>query len=141
GLRRGLGGGGGAPARPRITSLAVLPLANLSGDPKQDDCADGMTEELIASLAPIPSLKVISRTSVMRFKNAKTPLREIAHQLGVDAIIEGAVQRAGNRVRINAQLIEAATDRHLWGRSYERSFEDVLAIQSEVARDIAQEIR
>src|SRR4030095_1516478 len=141
GLRRGLGGGGGAPARPRITSLAVLPLANLSGDPDQEYFADGMTEELITNLAPIPSLKVISRTSVMRFKNSKEALGSIARALGVDAVVEGSVMRAGDRVRITAQLIDAATDHHLWARSYEREFKDVLALQSEVARDIAQEIR
>jgi TolB-like protein/Tfp pilus assembly protein PilF len=127
--------------RPRISSLAVLPLANLSGDPAQEYFADGMTEELITSLAPIQSLKVISRTSVMRYKNTKEPLRDIARALGVDAIVEGSVQRAGDRVRITAQLIEASSDRHLWARSFERDFKDVLTIQSEVARDIAQEVQ
>ena len=132
-----LGRAGGA----RVRSLAVLPLANLSGDPTQEYFADGMTEELITDLAPIPSLKVISRTSIMRFKNTTEALRTIAQTLGVDAIVEGSVQRAGNRVRITAQLIEASTDQHLWARSYERDFSDVLTLQSEVARDIAQEIR
>jgi serine/threonine protein kinase len=127
--------------RPRISSIAVLPLVNLSGDPAQEYFADGMTEELITSLAPIQSLKVISRTSVMRFKNSKQPLRVIARALGVDAIVEGSVQRAGDRVRITAQLIEASSDRHLWARSFERDFKDVLTIQSEVARDIAQEVQ
>ena len=127
--------------RSRIGSLAVLPLANLSGDPDQEYFADGMTEELITDLAPIRSLKVISRTSVMRFKNSKEPLRKIASQLGVDAIIEGSVQRAGDRVRITAQLIEASSDRHLWAKSYERDFRDVLALQSQVALDIAHEIQ
>ncbi len=125
----------------RIASLAVLPLANLSGDPEQEFFADGMTEELITQLAPIRSLKVISRTSVMRFKNSKKPLGEIASQLGVDGIIEGSVQRAGDRIRITAQLIEASTDHHMWAKSYERDFRDVLALQSEVAGDIAGEIR
>ena len=131
---------GGVQA-PQIASLAVLPLANLSGDPAQEYFADGMTEELITDLAPIPSLKVISRTSVMRFKNSKEALRSIAHTLGVDAIVEGSVLRVGNRVRITAQLIEASTDHHLWAKSYERDFRDVLALQSNVASDIAQEIR
>ncbi len=130
-----------APARPRIRSLAVLPLANLSGDPAQEYFADGMTEELITDLAPIPSLKVISRTSVMRFKGSQQPLREIAKALGVDAVVEGSVLRAGDRVRITAQLIEAASDHHLWARSFERDFRDILTLQSEVARDIAQEIQ
>jgi TolB-like protein/Tfp pilus assembly protein PilF/predicted Ser/Thr protein kinase len=126
--------------RPNIGSLAVLPLTNLSGDPEQEYFADGMTEELITVLASIPSLKVTSRTSIMRFKNSKETLREIARSLGVDAIVEGSVQRAGDRVRITAQLIEASGDRHLWARSVERDFRDVLALQSEVARDIAKEI-
>jgi TolB-like protein len=127
-------------SHPKIRSLAVLPLANLSGDPAQEYFADGMTEELITVLASIPSLKVTSRTSTMRFKNSKQTLREIAKSLGVDAIVEGSVQRAGDRVRITAQLIEASGDRHLWARSVERDFQDVLTIQSEVARDIAKEI-
>jgi eukaryotic-like serine/threonine-protein kinase len=131
----------GRAGGPKITSLAVLPLANLSGDPNQEFFADGMTEELITQLAPIQSLKVISRTSVMRYKNSKQPLREIADQLDVDGIIEGSVQRAGDRIRITAQLIEASTDHHLWAKSYERDFRDVLALQSEVAGDIAGEIR
>jgi eukaryotic-like serine/threonine-protein kinase len=125
---------------PRIRSLAVLPLANLSRDPEQEYFADGMTEELITDLASIQSLKVTSRTSTMRFKQSKATLREIAGALGVDAIVEGSVQRAGDRVRITAQLIEASSDRHLWARSFERDFQDVLALQSEVARAIAQEI-
>jgi len=115
--------------RPRIGSLAVLPLANLSGDPEQEYFADGMTEELITDLASIQSLKVTSRTSIMRFKNSKATLREIASSLGVDAIVEGSVQRAGDRVRITAQLIEASSDRHLWARSVERDFQDVLSLQ------------
>ena len=131
----------GGAARPRIASLAVLPLQNLSNDSSQEYFADGMTEELITNLAPIRSLTVISRTSVMRFKGSTQPLREIAKQLGVEGIIEGSVQRAGDRVRITAQLIEAARDRHLWAKSYERDFRDVLALQSEVASDIAQEIQ
>ena len=125
---------------PNIGSLAVLPLTNLSGDPEQEYFADGMTEELITVLASIPSLKVTSRTSIMRLKNSKQTLREIASSLGLDAIVEGSVRRAGDRVRITAQLIEASGDRHLWARSVERDFRDVLTLQSEVARDIAKEI-
>jgi len=127
--------------RERFQSLAVLPLTNLSGDPEQEYFADGMTEELITDLASIPALKVISRTSVMRFKNSKASLRDIAHALGVEAIIEGSVQRAGDRVRITAQLIQASGDRHLWARSFERDFRDVLTLQSDVAREIAKEIQ
>ena len=138
GFRERLAGGDRGP---RIASLAVLPLANLSNDPTQEYFADGMTEELITNLAPIRSLTVISRTSVMRFKGSQQPLREIADQLGVDGIIEGSVQRAGDRVRITAQLIEASRDRHLWAKSYERDFKDVLALQSDVASDIAREIQ
>ncbi|HKQ57233.1 MAG TPA: protein kinase [Candidatus Eisenbacteria bacterium] len=131
----------GGADRPRFSSLAVLPLANLSGDPAQEYFADGMTEELITDLASIQALKVISRTSVMRFKGSKEPLTEIARSLDVDAIVEGSVQRAGDRVRITAQLIEASSDRHLWAKSFERDFRDVLALQSEVAREIAKEIQ
>ena len=113
----------------RIRSLAVLPLENLSHDPEQEYFADGMTEQLISDLAQISALKVISRTSVMQYKGAHKPLAQIAKELGVDAVIEGSVQRAGDRVRITAQLIEAPADRHLWARSYERDLRDVLALQ------------
>jgi serine/threonine protein kinase/TolB-like protein len=143
GLRNRLGAIVGAVREPplQIQSLAVLPLANLSGDPEQEYFADGMTDELITNLSKIGSLKVISRTSVMQYKGAKKPLREIAQALGVDGVIEGSVFRAGNRVRITAQLIHAATDRHLWAESYERDLRDVLALQSEVAQAIAKEIQ
>ena len=134
-------GSGGEAGGTAIRSLAVLPLDNLSGDPNQEYFANGMTEELITDLASIPSLKVISRTSAMQYKNTQKTIRQIASELGVDGIVEGSVLRAGERVRITAQLIEAKSDRHLWARSYERDFSDVLALQSEVARDIAQEIR
>lgn len=127
--------------RPRIASLAVLPLANFSGDPGQDYFVDGMTEALITDLAKVRSLKVISRTSVMQYKGVKKPLKEIAHDLGVEAIVEGSVLQSGARVRISAQLIEAATDTHLWAESYEREITDVLGLQSEVARSITQEVR
>ncbi len=119
----------------------MLPLENLSGDKEQDYFADGMTEELITNLAKIKALKVISRTSMMRYKGTNKPLPEIAKELGVDALVEGSVQRSGQRVRITAQLIHAATDQHLWAESYERDLRDVLALQNEVARAIAREIK
>jgi TolB-like protein/Tfp pilus assembly protein PilF len=125
----------------RINSIAVLPLTNLSGDPEQEYFADGMTEALITDLAQIEALKVISRTSVMRYKGTKKLLPEIAKELKVEAVVEGSALRSGERVRIIAQLIEAATDRHLWAKSYERDLGDVLALQSEVARAVAQEIK
>ncbi len=128
-------------ARARVRSLAVLPLDNLSGDPTQDFFADGMTEALIADLAKIDGLRVISRTSAMRYKGARRPLPEIAAELGVDAIVEGSVVRVGARVRINAQLIHAASDTHLWADSFDRDLSDVLTLQSEAARAIAAEIR
>jgi serine/threonine-protein kinase len=130
-----------ATAQPEIKSLAVLPLENLSGDPAQDYFADGMTEELIASLSKIGNLRVISRTSVMQYKSARKPLKEIARELGVDAVVEGSVLRSGDRVRITVQLIHGATDRHLWAESYQRDLRDILALQSEVGRAIANEIR
>ncbi len=129
------------PAASTIRSIAVLPLANLSGDPQQEYFADGMTEALITDLSKISALKVISRTSVMQYKGVKKPLREIAHELGVDGIIEGSVQKSGDRVRITAQLIHASTDTHLWAESYNQDLSDVLSLQSEVARAVAREIR
>lgn len=124
-----------------IESLAVLPLANLSGDPAQDYFADGMTEELTTELARIGALRVISRTSVMQYKSVRKPLPEIARELNVDAVLEGSVLRSGSRVRITAQLIQAAADKHLWAESYDRDLHDILDLQQQVARDIAQEIR
>lgn len=123
-----------------IDSIAVLPLRNLSGDPDQEYFAEGMTEALIADLAKISSLRVTSRTSVMRFKEFKKPLPEIAQELKVDAIVEGSVLRIGDRVRITAQLIEAKTDRNLWSKSYERDLRDIMSLQREVAQAIAKEI-
>jgi TolB-like protein/Tfp pilus assembly protein PilF len=125
----------------RIESLAVLPLKNFSADPEQEYFADGMTEALITNLAKIGALRVISATSVMQYKGVKKPLPQIARELNVDAVVEGSVQRSGNRARITAQLIEAATDRHLWADSYERELHDVLALESELARAIASEVR
>ena len=118
--------GRAAPAR--IEALAVLPLSNLSGDPAQEYFADGMTEALITDLAQIGALRVISQTSVMQYKGVKKPLPEIARALKVDAVVEGSVLRAGDRVRITAQLIEARRDRHLWAKSYERDLRDILAL-------------
>ncbi len=125
----------------QLHSIAVLPLDNLSGDKSQEYFADGMTDELITDLAKLSSLRVISRTSVMRYKGTKKGLPEIAHELNVDAIIEGSVVRAGNRVRITAQLLHGPSDRHLWAETYERDLSDVLKLQSEVAQAIAQQVR
>jgi TolB-like protein/Tfp pilus assembly protein PilF len=121
-------------------ALVVLPLDNFSRDPQQDFFADGMTESLIASLSRIRALRVISRTSAMRYKGVKKPLPEIARELGVDLIVEGSVARDGPRVRITAQLIDARTDSHLWADSYERPMKDVLSLQAEVASAIARQI-
>ena len=118
----------------------MLPLSNLTGDSQQDYFVDGMTDALITDLAKIRTLKVISRTSVMRYKGTNKSLREIAQALGVDGILEGSVQRSGGRVRITTQLIRTATDTHLWAQSYERDSRDVLTLQGEVARSVAREI-
>jgi TolB-like protein/DNA-binding winged helix-turn-helix (wHTH) protein/tetratricopeptide (TPR) repeat protein len=131
---------GGAGAR-RIESLAVLPVKNFSGDPGQEFFADGMTDALIASLAQIKAVKVISRTSVMHYKGSSQTLPQIARELGVDGIVEASVTRSGGRVRITAQLIEAREDRHLWASNYDREMTDVLALQSELVQAIAGEIR
>jgi len=125
----------------RIRSVAVLPLENLSRDPQQDYFADGMTEALITDLAKIGALRVVSRTSVMRYKGTGRLVGEIAAELNVDAVVEGSVLCAGDRVRITAQLIQAASDEHLWAESYERDLRDILGLQSEVARAIANEIK
>ena len=138
GLRRRLLG---HPSETAIRSLAVLPLSNLTGDPQQEYFTDGMTDALITDLAKIRSLKVISRTSVMQFKDVKKPLAEIANALGVDGVLEGSVQRSGGKVRVTAQLIRAKTDTHLWAESYERDTRDVLTLQGEIARDVAREIK
>ncbi len=128
-------------ARTGIRSLAVLPLDNLSGDASQNYFADGMTDELITDLAQISALRVISRTSVMAYKGARKPLPQIARELNVDAVVEGSVLRSGDQVRITAQLIDAATDKHLWSQSYEGEFRDTLALQNRVAGAIADQIR
>lgn len=128
-------------AAERIESLAVLPLDNLSRDSDQEYFADGMTDQLITNLAQIPSLRVISRTSVMQYKNARKPLDQIGRELNVAAVVEGTVVHSGDRVRITAQLIQVRKEKHLWARSYEGNLRDVLALQDHVARDIALEIR
>lgn len=123
-----------------IRSIAVLPLENLSGDPAQEYFSDGMTDALITELAQVNSLRVISRTSTMRYKGTGKSLPEIAKELNVDGILEGAVVRSGERVRVDAQLIEATNDRHIWASTYERSLGDVVVLQSEVARAITNAI-
>jgi TolB-like protein/DNA-binding winged helix-turn-helix (wHTH) protein/Flp pilus assembly protein TadD len=124
-----------------IRSLAVLPLDNFSGDPSQDYFADGMTDELITDLAQIKALRVVSRTSVMMYKRVHKSLPEIAQELNVDAVVEGSVSRSGDQVRITAQLIQVPADKHLWAESYEGNVRDTLAVQNQVARAIAEEIR
>jgi TolB-like protein/DNA-binding winged helix-turn-helix (wHTH) protein/Flp pilus assembly protein TadD len=126
--------------RPAIKSLAVLPLANLSGDPSQEYLADGMTEALIGRLSDIRDLRVISRTSVMRFRGTQLSVPEIARTLQVDAVVEGSVIRDGNHIRVQAELIRAATDEHFWSESYDRELPDVLSLESEVAQSVAQKI-
>jgi serine/threonine protein kinase/tetratricopeptide (TPR) repeat protein len=130
-----------ASSHARVRSLAVLPLESLSPGTDDEFFADGMTDALITTLAQIRALRVISRTSVMRYKGARQPLPEIAQALNVDAIVEGTVLRSHGRVRINAQLIHAASDTHLWAKQYEGDVRDVLALQGDVARTIANEIQ
>ena len=126
----------------RIESIAVLPLRNVSGDPAQEYFSDGMTDELIGEIARIRSLRVISRTSVMRYKGeARKSLPEIARELNVDVILEGTVALSGGKVRITTQLIRAQEERNLWSERYERNLAGVLALQSEVARSVAREIQ
>src|SRR3989449_4724011 len=127
-------------SQPQLQTLAVLPLQNLSGDAAQEYFADGMTEALPTDLARMERLHVISRTSAIQYKGAKQSLPAIARELHADAVVEGSVQRSGSRVRVTAQLIRAFDDRHLWANSYERDFRDVLALQEEVASDIAKQI-
>ena len=126
---------------PIITSIVVLPLQNLSGDPAQEYFADGMTDALIGDLAQLGALRVISRTSAMHYKGTDKPLPEIARELKVDAVVEGTIQRSGERVHVRAQLIHAASDSHLWAAEYDRDLRDAMDLQSEVARSIASEVR
>jgi eukaryotic-like serine/threonine-protein kinase len=129
------------PRRRAIKSVVVLPLTNVSGNPQDDYFSDGMTEALIANLAQLSALRVVSSTSAMRYKNTGKLLPEIARELSVDAVLEGSVLASGGRVRISAQLIDASTDKHVWAGSYQRDLADVLALQNEVSRSIANEIR
>jgi TolB-like protein/tetratricopeptide (TPR) repeat protein len=130
----------GEAAQPRIKSLAVLPLKNLSGDATQEYLADGMTEALIGRLSSIHDLRVISRTSMMTFKDTKLSLPEIAKTLRVDTLVEGSVIREGNHIRVHAQLIRAATDEHFWSEAYDREMRDALALESDVAESIARKV-
>ncbi len=127
-------------AQTKISSLAVLPLRNLSGDPTQDYFADGMTEAVIARLSRIHDLRVISRTSVMHLRDTHMSVPEIAKTLHVDAIVEGSVIRDGGRVRVNAQLIRGASDDHFWSETYDREVRDTLALESDVAQAIARKV-
>ncbi len=129
------------PPLPKIESIAVLPLENLSRDPEQEYFADGMTEELITNLGKVRALRVISRTTAMHYKGTKKALPEIAKELNVDAVVEGSVLRSGNRVRVTANLLYAPTDRHLWAQTYESEMQDVLVLQGEMARTIVEEVR
>jgi TolB-like protein/DNA-binding winged helix-turn-helix (wHTH) protein len=126
---------------PQIHSIAVLPLQNLSADPAQEYFSDGMTDALITDLAQISSLKVISRTSSMQYKQTKMSLPEIARELNVDGIVEGTVQRSGDRVRITAQLVYGPSDKHVWAHSYERDMREVFALERDVTEEIAREVR
>src|SRR5258706_3542480 len=123
-----------------IKSLAVLPLENLSGDPSQEYFADGMTDELITMLAKNTSLRVVSRTSAMRFKGVQRPVPDIARELGVDGIVEGSVERSGNRVHMTVQMIHAPSDTHLWAESYDRDLNGSLLLPSEVSQTLAKQV-
>ena len=124
-----------------IRALVVLPLTNLSSDPEQEYFSEGLTDELVTHLASLEGLRVISRASAMQYKNSRKPLRTIARELNVDAVLEGSVLKADGRVRITARLVEAATDHHVWAKSYERDHRDILDLQNEVTRDIAENIK
>jgi len=130
---------GGHASRP-ITSLAVLPLESVAGDAEQRSLGDGMTGELITRIAQLGVVRVISRNSAMRFRDSKLTLSEIGRQLGVDALVEGTIEASGGRVKVSAELVRAATEEHVWGRSYERPLENVLALEDEVAEAIAHEL-
>jgi TolB-like protein/DNA-binding winged helix-turn-helix (wHTH) protein/Flp pilus assembly protein TadD len=127
--------------RSQVRAIAVLPLENLSGDPAEEFFAEGITDELITEVAHLNPLRVISRTSVMRYKGTRKPLSEVASELGVDAILEGSVIRSDQQVRVTAQLIEARTDTHLWSAEYTRQMRDVISLQREITGDIARQIR
>ena len=135
---RGQGSGGSSAS---IRSIVVLPLKNLSSDPEQEYFSEGLTDELVTHLASLEGLRVISRASAMQYKDSRKPLRTIANELNVDAVVEGSVLRSDGRVRITARLVEAASDRHVWAKSYERDHRDILDLQNEVTRDIAENIK
>src|SRR5215469_6500947 len=128
-------------ARPRIQALAVIPFANLSGDPEQEYFADGMTEEIITMLGEVSGPRVISRQSIMQYKGSKKPLQEIARELNVDAVLEGAVERSGSRVRVRIHLDQVSPESQLWAKQYDEDIHDVLQVQDEIARTVADEIR
>jgi TolB-like protein len=132
---------GGRPSASRIQALAVLPLVNLSGDPDQNYFADGMTEALTTDLGKISALRVISRTSVMQYKDTKKPLSEIARELNVDALVEGTVARSGSHLRITANLVQASPEKHLWAESYESEVGDALGVQGKIAQAVARQIQ
>jgi TolB-like protein/DNA-binding winged helix-turn-helix (wHTH) protein/Tfp pilus assembly protein PilF len=134
-------GANASKGKANLSSLVVLPMENLSGDKEQDYFADGMTDELIASLAKIRSLRVISRSTAMAYKGTHKPLSQIANELNVNAVVEGTVMRVGNRVRITAELVQVSTDRHLWAETYESQIGDVLTLQNRVSSAIVDEIR
>ena len=126
--------------RPEIRSIAVLPLVNLSGDSEQEYFSDGMTDELITSIAKATPLRVVSRTSVMRYKGTKESLGEIARELGVEAIVEGSVLRSGSRVRVTLQVVDARTAKLLWAEAYERDLHDIIALQSDIADAVSRQV-
>jgi TolB-like protein/DNA-binding winged helix-turn-helix (wHTH) protein len=131
----------GGPATASVRSVAVLPMQNLSNDPDQEYFVDGMTDELITDLAQLHDLKVVSKTSIMQYKGTRKPLPQIGRELGVDAVVEGSVLRSGDRVRITAQLIRTATDRHIWAKAYDGDLKDVLSLQARVAEEITNQVK
>jgi TolB-like protein len=128
-------------AKPNIQALAVLPLANLFGDPEQEYFADGMTEALITELGKISGPRVISRQSVMQYKGSKKPLQEIVRDLNVDAVLEGTVERSGDRVRVTVHLDRASPEGQLWASAYDHSVRDILGLQDEIARTVTDQIQ
>jgi TolB-like protein/DNA-binding winged helix-turn-helix (wHTH) protein/Flp pilus assembly protein TadD len=130
----------GSGSRRTFRALAVLPLDNLSSDPKQDPVADGMTEDLITEISKLPNLKVISHTSVMPYRGSHKTLPQIAQELKVDVVVDGAVQLEGDRVRVTARLVDASSDQQIWAEHYDRELSNVLLLQNEVARDVAKQI-
>jgi len=131
-------GRGAIPGETGPAGIAVLPFKNISPDPKDEYIADGLTEELISVISQVRGLRVISRTSVMQYQSTAKAISQVGAELGVSSILEGSVRKAGRRLRITAQLIEAASDRHLWAKSYDRELDDVFAIQSEIAGQVAE---